>query len=181
MLTRLFDETSERPHDRLHFPVRMVLVNAAAAVACVVCALAYFAEAFAAGEFPGPVPFYVEVFLWSMVIAVATLGILLGARARFFPWLAALLTPLFSGLIMTIPGDRDGFSTGLSLGGVTSAVFLLGACAARGDKRWVLFEGPSVIRAARSTPGSRKWDISETNPLRLFPTCFLIVPSYEVW
>jgi hypothetical protein len=137
MLTRLFDETSERPHDRLHFPVRMVLVNAAAAVACVVCALAYFLEAFAAGESAGPVPFYAEVFLWSMVIAVATLGIVLGARARFFPWLAAFLTPLFSGLIMTIPGDRDGFSMGLSLGGVTSAVFLLGACAARGYKRWV--------------------------------------------
>jgi len=137
MLTRLFDETSEQPHDRLHFPVRMILVNAAAAVACVVCALAYFGEAFAAEEFPGPLPFYVAVFLWSMVISVATLGIVLGARARFFPWLAAFLTPLLSGLIMTIPGDRDGFSTGLSFGGVTSAVFLFGACAAWAYKRRV--------------------------------------------
>jgi|SRR5579859_7682521 len=137
MLTRLFDETSERPHDRLHFPVRIVLVNTTAALACVACALAYFLEAFAAGESAGPVPFYVEVFLWSMVIAVATVGIVLGARARFFPWPAAFLTPLFSGLIMAIPGDRDGFSMGLSLGGVTSGVFLLGACAARGYKRWV--------------------------------------------
>jgi hypothetical protein len=97
------------------------------------------------------VPFYVEVFLLSMVIAVATLGIVLGARARFFPWLAAFLTPLFSGLIMTIPGDRDGFSTGLSLSGVTSAVFLLGACAARADiSIGLVFESPSLIHEAEA-------------------------------
>jgi len=133
MFTRLFDEASERPHNRLHFPVRMVLVNVAASASCVVCAIAYLGEAFAIDS-RGPVPFYAWAFLCSMVIAVATVGIVVGARARFFPWLAAFLTPLVLGLIFS--GDRDGFSAGLWLGGATSAVFLLGAGAARGYRRW---------------------------------------------
>jgi hypothetical protein len=139
VLTRLFDETSERPPNRLQFSVRMVLVNLVAAVACVVCAMVYFGVGFAAGDGPGPVPFSVEMFLWSIVAAVAALGILLGASEKLFPWLTAFLTPLLSGVIMTmtLPGDRDGSSTGLWLGGATSAVFLFGAGAARGYKGWV--------------------------------------------
>ena len=124
----------------------MVLVNAAAAAACVVCALAYFFEDFAAGEFAlasrGPIPFSARVFLWSMVIAVAALGIVLGASSRPFPWLAAFLLPLLSGPIMILPGDRDGLLVGLGLGCATSAVFLLGVCSARGFKRWVNVRKP---------------------------------------
>jgi len=115
----------------------MVLVNTAASVACLVCSLAYFSVAFAVGDGPEqPMPLSVQVSLWSIVAVVATLGIAMGVWARSFPWLAALLTPLLSGLIMSIPGDRDGFSTGLMLGGLASAVFILGACATRGYRRW---------------------------------------------
>lgn len=138
MFTHLFDETSERPPAPSQFLVRMVLVNSVAAVACVVCAMVYFGVGFAAGDGPGPVPFSVDVFLWSIVIAVAALGIVLGMRAKFFPWLAAFLIPLLSGVIMTLPGGgRDGFSIGLRLGSATSAVLLVGAGSARGYKRWV--------------------------------------------
>ena len=137
MFTRLFDEASERPPAIPHFLVRMVLVNSVTAVACVVCTMVYFGVGFAAGDGPGPVPFSVDVFLWSIVIAVAALGIVLGMRAKFFPWLAAFLTPLLSGVVMALPGDRDGFSFGLGLGSATSAVLLVGAGSARGYKRWV--------------------------------------------
>ena len=99
--------------------------------------MAYFVGDFVAGERPGPVPFSVETLLWSAVVAVGALGVVCDVRANAFPWLAAFLTPVLSGLVMTLPGDRDGFSAGLWLGGATSAVFLLGAGAAWGYRRWV--------------------------------------------
>jgi peptidoglycan/LPS O-acetylase OafA/YrhL len=137
MLIRLFDETPRPFHERLHFPVRMVLVNVAAAAACIVCAFASFAVGFSAGDGTArPIPLSVWMFLWSMAALVAILGGAMGACARSFPWLAAVLTFLFLGMVFAVPGDPDGFSGGLQMGGLTSAVFLLGACAARGYKRW---------------------------------------------
>jgi len=124
----------------------MVLVNLAAAVACVVCAMVYFGVDFAAGERPGPVPLSVDVFLWSIVIAVAALGIVLGMRAASFPGLAALLIPLLSGAIMALPGVRDGFPFGPKLGSATPAVLVVGAGSARAYTRWARIPKSSTHR-----------------------------------
>lgn len=139
MFTRLFAETAARPDPRRQFPVRMVLVNVAAAAACAVCALAYLAESIAAGDYGGPLSLEVRVFLWSTGIAVVAIGIVLGAFARSFPWLTTVLTPLFSVLTFALlagPGDVAHLSVaGLVLGCIASALFLLGASVAWTLKR----------------------------------------------
>ena len=143
MLIRLFKEASAVRRDRFHTPVRMVVVNLGAVAGCAIFAVAWFAVAFAAGESDRPTPVGAMVFLWSMVLAVAALGILVSSTLKPLPWLAIFLTPLLLGLIMmTITGDHDGFSMGLRMGGITSVVFVLGALAVRGFVYWVRTRNP---------------------------------------
>src|SRR5260370_34987369 len=142
MVIRLFDVTLPHGRSRFHVPVRTLAVNLGLAVCCALLGIAYFAVSFAAGEVDRPTPFGSVVFLWSMGFAVAALGAVVSATLKRFPWIAVFLTPLLLGLMMTLPGDPDGFSLGLRMGCITSAVFLLGASAVRGFRAWVRMRKP---------------------------------------
>ena len=124
-MIRLFGEVPLAPVSRLHIPVKWVVGNVAAAALCAALALLWFGVAFAAGDSPHPdESMTVTLFLWSIAVAVGILGAGLGSVLRHFPWLVILLTPILLGVIMRLPGDRDGFSMGLKLGSYASGVSL---------------------------------------------------------
>ena len=106
-------------------------LNFVTAAACTILGFVYFAVAFAAGEAGEPVSAGVLVFLLATVISVPALGCWGGWRWSSFPWLAAILTPLFLAAVFSLFGDRD---SGLRIGGFASLAFLVGALAGRGLK-----------------------------------------------
>lgn len=116
--------------------MKMFAINVGAAACCALLAAAWSAVAFAAGESGGPVSLGATLTLSAMVLAVVALGMALSAMRKRFPWVAAILTPVFSGLIMAVPLDRDGFAVGLRMGCLAAAVFLAGAAGARGAAAW---------------------------------------------
>ena len=109
-----------------------VFVNLGAAAGCAIFAVAYTTEGFVAGEVPGPMPVSVKVFLLSMVLAPAVLGIVLSATLKHFPWVTVLGAPLLVTLAVAILFSPEGLLVGLAEGAIASVVFLLGALAARG-------------------------------------------------
>ena len=126
----VFDDTS----NWLHFDLRTLAIDVAAAIGCTVLAILYFAAAFAAGESPQPTPISVSVFLWVIALAVAVLGAVLASITKHFPWLVAVLTPLFLAGFFRSVGERDAFVSNLKFGGMASGLFLIGALAACGIK-----------------------------------------------
>ena len=131
-MQRIFDATPG--NSRFEGTAKILGLNFATAAACTVLGFVYFAVAFAAGDSGGPVSAGVLVFLLATVISVAALGCWGGWRWSSFPWLAAVLTPLFLAVVFSLFGDR---TLGLPIGGFASLVFLVGALAGRGLKYWI--------------------------------------------
>ena len=67
----------------------------------------FYAVAVAKGESCEPFSAGVLVFLLATVISVVALGCWGGWRWSSFPWLAAILTPLFLAAAFSLFGDRD--------------------------------------------------------------------------
>ena len=137
MLITVFGRAPKEPPAWVDGLAQMTAINAAAAVACVALALVYLVGALPLIDLPpdADLPAWAWALQALVVLAIAILGAMMGAVARNFPWLAAFLTPLLFGVIASQLGP-DGFSGGLRTGGYASVVFLLGALAGRGIKRW---------------------------------------------
>jgi hypothetical protein len=121
-------ETNPAGASRFKGVARAVGLNVAVAVACAILALLYFAAAFPAGESPQPIPLSVIAFLLTTAVGIAALGFWSGWRWMGFPWLALVLTP---SLLFGLGSVFGAGSSGLYLGGLASAVFLIGASAGR--------------------------------------------------
>jgi hypothetical protein len=136
-MTPLFEHAPRQRMDRPKVAfvlAKAVAANLAGTAGCAALAFLYFGVAFATEG--GPAPPGVAAELWLIVAAVAMLGALLAGVARHFPWPVAFLTPLFLGILGS-PSCPDCFWAFCKLGGMASVVFLIGAFAARGVKRWI--------------------------------------------
>jgi hypothetical protein len=136
-MIRLFGDAPRQPTDSYHVDFKALAVNTAGAMACALLAFVYFAVAFAAGESRQPMPASAFVVLWIIALTVAVFGAVLAAITKHFPWLVAVLTPLFLAGLFRSLGERDAFVSDLELGGIASGLFLIGALAARAMKYWI--------------------------------------------
>ena len=130
MFIRLFDSTELR--QRGCISVRQIVIDAAVATICVICAFFWFGIGFAAGEVGGPLPIGTAVLLWSLVLIVAVVGFVVRVGGQRSGWLAALLIPaILAALLRVLDPGQPGIPMGLRLGVPTSVVFLLGVAAGR--------------------------------------------------
>ncbi len=132
-MIRLFRDASQGPIGWLRLSAGSVFGNLLAAAICAALGFFWFGVAFAAGDLPrsdkSTTPY---LFLWATILTVVIFGAVLGSVLKYLPWLAMILTPLFLGVLMALPGDRDGFAIGLQLGSYGSALYLGGALAGKG-------------------------------------------------
>ena len=98
----LFGDQPKSRWNWLDITIRAVPINLAGAIASSILALCYFAVAFAAGEASRTLPTSVIVILAVTVVAVAAVGAVVAFIARYFPWLAVILIPLFLGLVFSL-------------------------------------------------------------------------------
>jgi hypothetical protein len=125
-MIRIFDAKPVSP--RFEGLGKMVGLNLAVASVSAVLGFWFFCADFAAGDSGQPTPPSVTVFLWTVVAGIAALGFWGGWRWARFPWPAVVLTPLFSGALFSLFGDR---AAGLSIGAMASAALMFGALSAR--------------------------------------------------
>ena len=135
-MIRIFEDATPRRADWLRLAAKTAASSFATAAACALLGFLYLCVAFPAGEFPGPMPVIVIALLFLLAAGVAALGCFSVGRGRPFPWLVVVLTPLILGAVFSLLGDHDS-SFGFTLGGMASAVFLVGALGGRGIRYWI--------------------------------------------
>ena len=143
-MIRLFEEAPKRNAGRFWVAAKAVVVDLTGTTGCLALAFSYFALAMATEG--GPASPEVSALLWIIAFAVVMLGALLAATARHFPWPVVFLVLLLFGLGYGSLGCRDCFLAGCEFGGMTSAVFLVGALAGREIKRWVRTRSACALR-----------------------------------